>query len=439
MNPTIPKPVICHDHVLGTVPHMAVLLHRAESGHMSEREKYMAFNTAGGFNRSLFLLFSLLLLYREGGQQVFCVGPRLQDMFKATSLDGIPMSEFRMPYDTFYVALPGCQWDTWGGTTHWHKVEGVLVSRIEEDNALLFYIWGQENEHSEGAGDDASFWFRIDLDEMERLDLDMESYIDRTLNDPTRERRMRDDWHMPEVHRYDVAFSENSQSGRQQETVRNVLRVVMNMTLYINSVEPDLSDDPAFHEARKNHLAIKREMARIKKQMKKQKNRKKTRSRQRQVSDLLNRMRKLSTANVVWIGREVEKTYLRTRDTTESGPRRHHWVRGHWRPKVLSTVTLRARAEALYQAAKDRVWDLRSKITKEPDDIDMVAYAAQLEEAARELGEASRNMAEVEAQRDAVNAQPMFQTASGKKRRWVQPYERNKEAEESVPAHHYKM
>jgi len=115
-----------------------------------------------------------MLMYERFGQHTFVVGPRVQDLFRRTELTKVTEDMLVPPSKAFYVALPGCPWQVWGGgRTRLHEVRGVYVSFSRAvpsreagtpSRCANFVIWGFPNERSQGPGDDAVLWHSVNLE-----------------------------------------------------------------------------------------------------------------------------------------------------------------------------------------------------------------------------------------------------------------------------------
>jgi len=351
----LPKePLILHDHILVVDPWYDDLMTGFSEGRISEREFQDRFVMPGiGFHRALYLCTRSLVEYRKYGQQVFCIGPTMQKLLCATSLDGMTTEDLRFPYDCFYIATPECKWGIWGGPTEWHNMDGVLVRVLDKQEAidatgkdpgplpiLFIYLWGAENEKSEGRGDDASLWFSLDFNEAARMNLDLEGYIRYIIRE--RKREVKDEmspWAMEMGMQITMPPKGSDRQNRFIETSTGVMRLLCNMLLYLDHGDQEAPLHPLTVRNRdlKNTLpaAISRK-----------KNPTKARKLKRKLANL-------PDYRMVWIGPTIEQTGQR-RGRVGSGnapPRKEQLVRGHWRPKMAN---LRRRAaEAADRGASD--------------------------------------------------------------------------------------
>lgn len=307
MKPAV-APDIHYDRMLGGSPRWREAIWAALKGHPDLfRSEFLALS---GWAPSAAKTLSACYEYAKSGQQVFCVGPHLQEMLHYTDLSGVPEAFLRLPFPCFYVALPQCPWSIWGGDrTQWHPVSGVYVQR--RGTVLSFIFWGKETDKSACIGDDAVFWLDLQLNECLGKDedtpgaFDIGTQLQKQLSDLSR------DASDPLAPKWDTA------RGRQNETLTSVLRVVINLVLYLNSSDPEttlVSDGGP-------------ERAELKKKVKRTKNKGKRRRYQKRLAEL-------SEAKVVWIGKSIEDGKIRPRRATKTSSRavKPHWRKGHFHP-----------------------------------------------------------------------------------------------------------
>lgn len=197
-----------------------------------------------------------MLLYDRFGQNSYVVGPRVQDLFRRTDLSKITPEMVVEPQTSFYVALPDCPWRIWGGDrTRWHNVEGVYVAFVDavdrgdlaprdmgtvpmseldasRDKCIQILLWGGPNERSIVPTDDALLWFGINLDQWMRKGEDIETFFRHNAvmtggieaeDDPL------DPFSVPILPADEEGVSE------QRETLVNIMRLVLNVCLYMSS------------------------------------------------------------------------------------------------------------------------------------------------------------------------------------------------------------
>jgi len=252
--------------------------------------------------------------YARCGQQVFCVGPRLQEMFNQTSIDKVPVEFLRAPYECSFLSLPKCSWELYGGPrTKMHRCGGMYL-RQRSDRLMSLILWGMENKHSVSAGDDASFWIDVAMDEAPKTDLedgtvviDLEAYFKTILvvsndaSDPSLD--------FPKDH--------------LKNTTRDLLplfRVAINLILYLNSLKSEKDRDDSRRQRKRHRQAnIDKKLRKIKDKTKRKKKRKKAEA------ELL----KLSEAQIIWIGKTTEKAPRATEAQRKTAGTWQH-RRGHW-------------------------------------------------------------------------------------------------------------
>ena len=272
--------------------------------------------------------------YEESGQQVFVVGPRLQEMFSETSLREIPSGALKTPYNSFYVALPGCEFSIWGDeSTGWHRLSGFYVVDLipafqdmgldavgehGEKDAWLFFLWGAENSYSRGYGDDASFFFTVDKSALDRSGLDLEEWLRKKLSSKSLTHR---DHTWDQITRWPGQGESPGRSASEAQKNEGQLgasifaiRVFFNLLMYLRAADPEVVGDP---EADANT----KERKRLEKRIKETKNAKKRRQAQRALT-------RISSATIHYVGPSIEEA--QEEELAKTG-RRRHWVRGHWR------------------------------------------------------------------------------------------------------------
>ena len=85
------------------------------------------------------------LSFLENGQQVFVVGPMLQQLLEMTSLENVDLADVRMPYKAFYVALPDTEYKIHHDASGEHRLAGVYVTQMTDFDGrsiLHLLIWG---------------------------------------------------------------------------------------------------------------------------------------------------------------------------------------------------------------------------------------------------------------------------------------------------------
>jgi hypothetical protein len=337
----------------------------------------------------------------------------MQDMLAETSLEGVKFSEVKFPYPSFYLALPKSNLRLWGGPrTQWHTLAGILVQHLGD--GMNLYLWGAPNERSDGVGDDAAFWLHI----KQADDLDLEDHIREMLANSDSKVPVESD--LTELGRslglaFDVDAAPPDVEKALHEEVVRAIRILLNAMLYLDSTGAEKTLDPSCSERDKERAELERVLARIKNPNKKQ------------ARNVRKRLDSMPKSNIVWLGRSVGRTLpVDVPASGERTARRHHWVRGHWWPKKYGTHDL-ALKEARDRTVKAQ-WEhdeVRIRLANlAPTDTEgMARETLTLMGAKKHLAACIK---EAETLRESKPA----------RRRWVQPYERNKGTGEPV-AHTY--
>ena len=417
-------PLIFHDYIMGIDPWWRSMLEGYENGTISRSRLERAFFMPGvGFNRSAFLATLTLLSYRACGEQAFVIGPRLQEMFDHTSLEDVEIPDIKLPYEAFYIATPDCPWQVWGGSSGWHNLTGVLVRQVENTEAdkghgIFIYIWGAENENSTHPGDDASYWLTINMEEAGKVG-NLEDYLIQILMDNTRDTTANDyaKWFRDTDHVIDMPAEGTERRLQFVNTAVRVARLVVNMCMYINSQGPELTPDEVREARMKRRKQIEQQLAAIKNPKK----------RKGKVKALTEELQSLSTTNVVWLGKTIEAgTGGRGGRGPQSGARKHTWVRGHWWPRLSTLRAQQVRKQSQLDEAAAEILECKQIIANTDTPAELAAAAVRLGDAVKSSQEATVELLKVV--KDGDN-----------RRRWVQPYERNKDSEQKVKGHIYQV
>ncbi len=402
----------------------AEILSLLQSGQVTQTEAANAFDIPGiGFHRSLWLLSLHCVEHKRYGQQTFVVPKEMQGALSRTSLSEVTMDDLRFPYPATYLALPDYEGEIWGGEdTLWHKVRGVFVwfekgereIRLpteeevtpENDKGVIhLYIWGAENERSRHPGDDASLWTALDLNEMARESEDLESYLERVLRDPSREKV---DFKVNPELANKLGFTFLSQTGerrtKQEDTVIETLRILFNSLLYIDSDEAELDVDPSRVDAKERLDRLRSQLERSKHEGKRKKIRR--------------RIGNLPTDTVTWIGRSVRYDSEPREGTGEGTPQKRHWVRGHWWPK-RSTIQRRiVDLGVQHQSVLSEYADLKDTVARAPTPEDTSAHLNRLAFIRAKALKAGSEINDLRVRMET-------------KRRWVMPYKKGSRGEAS--------
>jgi hypothetical protein len=202
-----------------------------------------------------------MLFYDRFGQHTYVIGPQVRDLFCRTDLTKVTPDMIKPPAHGFYVALPDCPWKLWGGKrTGLHPLKGVYVSfmsafrkgtnpnqdprkaKAQSEYGMAFLLWGDTNENSIGPGDDAVLFHNLSFDEWMREGQDLQEFF--TNQEVMKELHTVEDWR---EFRLEVPDGEEAERimSHQRESLQGILRLVINLCLYLQSEEHDIYlDDP---------------------------------------------------------------------------------------------------------------------------------------------------------------------------------------------------
>jgi hypothetical protein len=423
-------------------PYHARILDAVESGRLLYSHLPGQFYSPGiGFHNTLYRLTLHLLGYRKWGRQTFVVSEGLQDALARTSLEAVGAWDIKVPYPDLYVALPNSGKYVWGGErTRWHECGGVFVSFDEESRTLMWdastsefrpigdpkrahpgyinlYVWGMENERSQGEGDDASLYLTIDLQQMLDEGWDLEECITAIMEDDAEEiPTYAESIVTPlgrEIDVYTPVPENPAQRKRMTRETLEILRIVFNALLYIGSDNAEVEESENTKDADARRAQYLQSLGRATSPSKKKRWQRK--------------LDALPKDRVIWVGRSVQ-TEEEEASTSESEqrPGRRAWVRGHWWPRK---DTIRKRLQASQKAVGvlgKRLMDRRGQLkdTFDPGEqartvMDILTIEDQLQEA--------------EVNHEAMESDLL------RKLRWVRPYLRNRDAAGSVESHSYRL
>lgn len=306
-----------------------------------------------GFHQSGFLLLCHTVGYRADGSHTVAIPPSMQEALGNTSLAGVEPIDFKMPHQTMYFSLPNSKFQLWGGPTGWHACSGVYLSEVYRDDdtdneltGLKVYLWGAENEKSREEGDDASFWFHIDLEEMRANKWDFDTYIKSILSDEDREIKMRvitvgpdPNGGLREVGNEPMGMADQGHI----KDVHQLTRLVLNTVLYLTSADAIIEEDAGSQAFLKEASSLENAYKRIK-------NKSKGKARR-----LAKRLGEIPKDRILWIG-----------SRSEAMPK--YSAEGSWWPR------------------KDI---LRAKLVAMRDDPEAEERSARLEEAEAKMKEAT--------------------------------------------------
>lgn len=259
------RPVIHFDSMRKTMPEGFVLYEWMKRAHSELTDQDLIDGVILGalteLDGTTKVLMHQMLFYDRFGQNTFVIGPKVRDLFCRTDLTKVTPDMIAPPAQGFYIALPNCPWKIWGGKrTGMHPLRGVYVSfmhafrkgsdprmdpRLAKDQreyGVAFLLWGGNNEKSFGPGDDAVLFHNLSFDEWGREGADLQEFF--TDQEVMKELHKVDDWR---EFRVDVPDSEEADRimAHQRESLEGVLRLVVNLCLYLQSEEHDIYlDDP---------------------------------------------------------------------------------------------------------------------------------------------------------------------------------------------------
>lgn len=416
-------------------PFHGEIINAAIDGRLQMRDLPQYFMLPGvGLHQSLYTLTTMLVGYRQMGSQTFIIPEGMQEALSRTSLESVGAWDVKLPYPYLYIALPGCREEVWGGKrTQWHRVGGAFLYFGEQrplafdavhgkwyqkqgegpyPGHLTLYLWGMENEESQMEGDDASFYLTLDFEEMLKHDLDLEKYIDFVITDDSKAHSSAPE--APDLIREAMGIDlpdDPFTRKRLTESIRRTLRIIFNALLYLGSESPDLETDPITVNAEKERV----EYTEVLKRLKSPRKRKRV---EKKLEDLPNE-------RVIWIGRSTLPERERS-DRTQDQPGRRTWVRGHWWPRK-DTVRRKLRESSdQVESLQCRVRELRQLLQEADSTEERASTLTSLLPLEDDLADAKANHEDLEAHLN-------------RKLRWVMPHLRNKDSEEEVKGHTYRL
>lgn len=375
-----------------------------------------------GFHRALFYLSTNWLGWVDCGKQVFEVDPNLQKALAETSLESVVAEDIKSPRQTIWMSFPDSDLKAWGGgKTGWHKVVGAFVSvevgfrkyydselkafrslSVENDaGALNIMVWGEENEKSQGVGDDAISWVTVDLQEMREQGPDLESYLKQLLSDNSRNDTLDGLSEFAKQMSFRTELPKGAQEGVFRHQMQKIVRVIVNTLLYLNSQNPRVELDPESIAQAERIEKMRDSYTRVK-----------STGKQRRMERKIHK----AYAKAVWtlrVGKGTEAPTSRNPGATSASESSGSpfWVRGHWWPRK--------------RTIRERISEQESQVAKAENESSV---------AARELREASKatgglTLSALRAQAALEKAEEGLAEAKNKyaqKLRWVEPYRKNK-------------
>jgi hypothetical protein len=258
-----------------------------------------------------------LRMFLESGSNVSVIGPNMQALFEHTKMTGISISDFKMPFDTMYIALPGFDGYIHHATSGYHCIRGVSIHKISPetypDENFATYgitIWGKP-KFSPITGYDDLFLF-AGVPDMGPGDLD--DYIEKVF------------------HRPDFETKYQQPMSCVQDVIRAV-KIAFNLIIYWSSVNDDRS---------LIHPEIKKLLDRL--ELLRERNRRlkpKSTKYRKNLDKMRDIKRKLPKERMFWIEKtdaEYKRDYHRKNSKRASDPNapkrkspRFHIRSGHWR------------------------------------------------------------------------------------------------------------
>ena len=281
------------------------------------------------------LFFQSMVGFVASGRNTVVVGPEMQQQLVRTGLEHVERWMIKEPYESWYIALPDCEWRIHGLEQRMLPVRGVLVDSGFRSNTLSLVIWAPTNDAartlSRMVSDEQYAWLRGRPDRMKLAtegvkwvgnDLYVNIDLDKAFSTPGGlEAWLAKSWTealaSPEFEGFTAAAAEETAKTRV-----DIVRVVLGVVMYLQAEGADLSMDRLVEAALERQREAAAKLARVKSASKKKK--------------LQRASAPISSGTVTWIGRGIEEDVLNGRGG-ERGAMRRHWVRGHW--KGVSTKT----------------------------------------------------------------------------------------------------
>lgn len=200
----------------------------------------------------------MMNLYERFGQNTYVVGPKVQELFRKTELSKVTPDMIKPPTSAFYVGLVDCPWSIYGGSrTKMHNISGAYVSftkvaqivdGVRTDppvfhDCINILLWGAANERSRDRYDDTVLWFSISLNRWMEGGMDLEEFFkDHSVMTATPDDIK--DWN-PLAHELDpfapAYIPETPEDlADQRQALVNILRLILNICLYMDSEDPEL-------------------------------------------------------------------------------------------------------------------------------------------------------------------------------------------------------
>ena len=245
--------------------------------------------------------------FLDAGQQVFVVGPKLEQMFVNTGLDRVPREVLKAPYKAFWLALPGSELRLWSQRNGWCVLRGMYVDGSDPDQLRLLLYGPIPTREEPNATNEAYLY--LDFDKVYGASGgDLEGYLVDKFGEALRLRSLT----LPA----DVM-------AELMSTQIQALRVAVNAMLYWNAGGAEITADPNYLAELELHKRLMAEKRKI------ENGHERERTKRREIARIDEKAAKVSGATVVWLGRGIEEA--KPESTPGSTKRRRHFVRGHWR------------------------------------------------------------------------------------------------------------
>ena len=270
-------------------------------------------------------LVNAIIGYERFGQQCFVLDTCMERDLSKTSVNGLLRKHLKVPYPCFYVSLPdtlgmneSLLWgsSTTGGNTalysntaddgYFNRLGGFFVERIRipdgpkrTRDALQIVMVGTPDDSSDYAADVATAHLFLDFEGVDWTSpTGLADHVEAILRDAANDNG---DPGTPDFEDPRVAY----QAAKVKDTMRHVVRLAINLCLYVNSRNPDLL---------KKRVVTKREVA-LRRKLEKSK-------RHRSIVRLKRKLLSAQSTSFTYVGREHEV------DCKEG--RAQHYRRAHW-------------------------------------------------------------------------------------------------------------
>jgi hypothetical protein len=274
--------------------------------------------------------------FERNGHNIVTIGPVMADGFADTTLEHVPSSHLKSPWEGFYVSLLDSNLRVWGGEagktliensgvsgghdiigTGWHQLSGAYV--VWQQGFILIHFYGKPNDLSVDPMDCANGWFCFPLydpnntitglDEDSPREGNIEEWLSACVDHP----------HNEESDFDPAEFSK----AEQRDMMKSLLRIIINAVLYMNSPRGEVKKSSNCTTRDNKKQKAERLMEQAEKTSGRNR-RKLVRAAQRQLQKAW-----LKGHRTVWIGPTIEESVSRgAREGTKK--RKGHIRKGHW-------------------------------------------------------------------------------------------------------------